>query len=372
MPGDHRFDRADDAAGLVPDAIGPEDPPGHVRLIHRATVGEGGVGTGELERGHGEHMLTDGELHGLAGEPVAVGIRRRVLLMECLLDGRGPHVRRRLVREVDAGSLIETELGRGVLDVGRAVHPIAEPVEVHIGRHRDGLRQGDAAVLHATGIRERLGADGVDAIVVVVGVPIDETVLYRRRRRHELEGRAGGVLTGDRSIDECTHTVLAAQFVVSGLADPGGELGGIVRRIGGKGDHSSVDRTHGHHRTGGRVEHRTIALLGPPDLVEPRGQRLLGPHLDVDIDVELHIAAGPRRLIGDLAHGTIAGIDLEGLDTGSPTQFLLVGRFDAGETHRGVGLVGLGHTGVRVEPRFDGLEHLARDASHVAEDVGSR
>ena len=153
--------------------VGPrvDDRRPHLGLIASAAVGEGGVRVGELDRGHHRGPLPEGHLDVVAGVPGGVGERGRGLLVQELALGLAVDPARGLVRQVDAGHLVEPVAVRHVLDGGRSeprrvvVEVVAEAVEVEVVRDRERVDEVDLAGALGLVVLERTAGAGAARVL---------------------------------------------------------------------------------------------------------------------------------------------------------------------------------------------------------------
>ena len=160
-----------------------------LRCQQVAAVGEGGVGVGQLQRGHQHFVLADGDLVAVAGIPLGLGEDAGLGLVVLDVGLRRGDLPGGLVGQADPGRRAQAVLLGHVLQgvvavVGAAVPQVeADGVEEVVARHRDGGGQGDGAVGGAVVVVGDEVADGDRPGVVEDRRRGDEPVLQARRWR---------------------------------------------------------------------------------------------------------------------------------------------------------------------------------------------
>ncbi len=347
------------------------------RPVEKPAVGNDRGHLGDLERGGGHEALTDAQVVVVTGGPG---------FTLCLaLPGAGRQVPFGLQGEFDPLDAAEAELLAVEVDaVDRQafdeftvlVKAAGDLVEVDVARVGDAQAHVHGPVPFQVPADKRLDAAGIvrcepvrdldRAGVVQVALGRDDAFLQCRRRRNELEGRAGRVGAADRVVDQRrvfvprqTQVVVNRHFGLKAVVIEGGEV-----------DHRqdlARLRVHGDDR--GLLDLREAALAG--DAVHAHrvavGLHELGQHIGRDrlqarVQGQVHVKAGLRFRSGsDLADFTSRPVLFDLAPALLAGQFDLHRRLKPGPADAVIALVAK-----LVDPALIG------NRAHVADDVGGQ
>ncbi|MND94763.1 hypothetical protein D3C80_869940 [compost metagenome] len=208
--------------------------------------------------------------------------------------------------EVDATVLTEAELGHVAVDLVDA-DPVGEIVEVGVRRHLDGAIDVEPAMTPAAPVTKLLGGarDGEAGATEVAIVGGDGPLVQPHHRHHGLDGGGGGIDALGGAVHQRARRIVEQRRVV-GAGDAGHEQVGVVARA----------RLHGQDGAGIGIHH--------DDGAPTTGQQLLCFKLQADVDVEVDVLAGLRRLELEGAHHPAAVVDLDLLVARHAVQLILV------------------------------------------------
>ena len=323
--------------------------------VHGAAVGQGPVAEGQLERGHLEVALADGDVQVVAplpapaaaaelpvqvARPGAVGLP--VLLPEppAPLAGRdralGP------VGQVDGGPAPEPELPGGGLELlvdllalrllGLLGQPElgAQVVVVDVAGQPQAVGQADRAVAPGRPVPLGVAAEGERAGAAVGAGGRDDAGLEAGQGGERLPGRAGRVGRLDGPVQQRLARVarVAGEVAPRDAAD---EAPRVVLGQAGQDEQGTVvgvedDRGGGR----GRVGAAPFAVGQPPGGPHAVGQGPLNTHLEVEVEGELEVAAGGRWAATEGPYHLPSRVDLEVLDAVAAPEPLVVGQLDPG------------------------------------------
>ena len=155
LPGDLRCHRRHGLADV-------HDLHAELGLVERATVGDGPVGGGELQRRHEQVALADRHLDRVARKPDVVRERLGVRLVLVLQPGVVGHPSRLLTGDLEAGGRTEAEVTGKCLELLALARPeplpegLSEVVEDSVATLDEGLLEGDGPAVDRLPVVERL------------------------------------------------------------------------------------------------------------------------------------------------------------------------------------------------------------------------
>ena len=157
----------------------------------------------------------------------------------------------------------------------------------------------------------------------------------RCRCQDRLEGRSRRIRRLGRSIQQREVVRGIIEEAPVRVGDPADELARVVRRVARQRDDCARPRIQHDRRTGGRAE----GLSGRREhagarALDPLEQGALGHPLHIEVDRELDVIAGSRRIVAQRPEHPARRVDLELLQTRRPAQVLLVRSLQPGAADR--------------------------------------
>ncbi len=280
------------------------DAPHDMRHDGVAAIGDPGGHHRQLQRRRGDVALADRRVQRIAGpHDLAEAFH--------LPGGRGN-------RTAPLAGHLEIELlaqPQPVRHVGDRIDadPAPDLVEEDVARHLQRIGDGDRPVAAAAMAMEGVAAQAQRAAAADARRSVDRPGLQPRQARHHLEGRAGGVLAGQRLVEQGLERI-GVHLVPAPLAEAGDELVGVEPGARDEGQDLAVAHVD-HDRAGALVLH---AFLGEALQVHIERQLDVGPgfalgaaeladHAAMRIDLDLaHPALAAQLAVDRLLHAVLA------------------------------------------------------------------